>query len=121
MQLKQSDVVNKVALKHDLDSELLQSISNSVFKDVAYKLKNPTNLIIYIKGLGKIYARRKKAKDGILKINHILNSPKPYLNVESYTKYKESLMFLLDKYEDFDKLKNKFKTNKNDNNNDTSS
>lgn len=118
MQLKQSDIVNKVALEKGLDVELLQSISDSVFQEIARKIKKPDNLIIYVKGLGKIYARKKKTLDGIEKMNNSLKSPKTYSNEERTIEYRTSLEFLINTYEEFTKEKNQYRNANNNNTND---
>jgi len=114
MQLKLNDIVEKVAQKHNLDKDVLQSISNSVFQVTAEKIKSPKNLIIYIKGLGKIYARRKKTLDGIKKIDYLLENPRSNITIENLIRNRESMTYLLDKYLEF---VNDKKQHKNDNNN----
>lgn len=117
MQLKLTDIVNKVAEKHSLDKEVLQSISNSVFQVTAEKIKHPKNLIIYIKGLGKMYARRKKTIDGIKKIDYLLDNPRPNLTIENLIRNRQSMNFLLDKYLEFEKDKKQVKNDSNNNTN----
>lgn len=117
MQNKLSDINKKVALKHELDEELLNSISNTVFKEFSYKLNNPKNLIIYIKGLGKFYARKKKTEDGVRKTKYVLDNPKGFINIDTLNHNLNSMEFLLNTYEEFLEYKNQFK-NANNNNSD---
>lgn len=117
MQNKLSDINKKVAEKYDLDEELLNSISSTVFKELSYKLNNPNNLIVYIKGLGKFYSRKKKAEDTINKIKYVLEHPKGFLNLDKMKSNLKSLEFLMDKYKEFYKHKQEFTNANNDNTN----
>jgi|688.fasta_scaffold477975_3 hypothetical protein len=117
MQLKLVDIIDKVSEKYSLDKEVLQSISNSIFQETANKIKHPESLIIYLKGLGKIYARKKKTEEGIKKIDYLLTNPRPNLSIENLERNKESMIFLLSKYEEFIKDKNQHKNDSNNNTN----
>lgn len=115
MQLKLKDIVNNVSKKNNLDKDVLQSISNIVFQDIAFKIKHPTNLIVYVDGLGKIYARNKKTKNDIGKIDYLLEHPRPNITEANLIRNKEYMLFLLNRYEDFKKHKNQYKNDNNDN------
>lgn len=117
MQLKLTDIIEKTSKKHDLDRELLQSISNSVFQSTANSLKNPSNLIVYIKGLGKMYARKKKTEEGIKKIDYLLANPRPNINLDNLARNRKAMTFLLEKYKDFIIDKNQYKNDSDNNTN----
>ena len=103
MQAKLSDINKKVSDKYSLDYDLLQSISNTVFKEVANKIRRPKNLIVYLKYIGKMYGRKKKAEDGVLKMKAILNSSPEKINYskESVKENLDILTFILDRYKEF--------------------
>lgn len=118
MQNKLSDINKKVAEKHGLDEELLNSISTSVFREFSYKLNNPTNLIVYIKGLGKFYARKKKTEDGIRRTQYVIDNPKGFNNPDTLKHNLQSMKFLVSKYEEFYQHRNQFRDVNNNNTND---
>lgn len=115
MQKNIKDIVEQVSLKEDLDKEVLQSIANSVFLELNNKIKRPTSLIIYIKDIGKLYARKKKSIDGLAKIEEFLKMPKPIFPTDALIERKSSLEFLLKEYDQFLIDKNQHKNASNNN------
>lgn len=110
MQATLNQIVSKVSKEEGLDEMVLQSISNSVFQTVSENIKKPKNLILYIKGLGKIYARKKKTADHVVLYKKAILTPKPSQSA-FLGEYIKSMEFILEEYQRYDKIKTNFKNN----------
>lgn len=110
MQATLNQIVKKVSESEGLDEVVLQSISNSVFQTVSENIKKPSNLILYVKGLGKVYARKKKTLDHIALYKKAILTPKPSQSA-FLGEYIKSMEFILDEYKRYDEFKTNFKNN----------
>lgn len=110
MQSTLNDIVKKISIEEGLDESVLQSISNTVFKTTLENIKKPKSLILYIKGLGKIYARKRKTSDHLILYKKAILTPKVQRSafLEDYIK---SMEFLLEEYKKYDEIKTNFKKN----------
>jgi len=110
MQATLNQIVNKVSKEEDLDEMVLQSISNTVFQTISENIKKPKNLILYVKGLGKIYARKKKTADHLVLYRKAILNPKPSQSA-FLSEYIKSMEFILEEYKRYDEFKTNFKNN----------
>lgn len=60
MQADIKTITKKLSKEKGIDYDLLKAVGDTVFKYTGEVLKNPPNLIIYLKGIGKWYLRKQQ-------------------------------------------------------------
>lgn len=114
MQLESQHIYKGVASRHNLKAELVKSIGDAVFQSFSDLQRDPPNLILDLKGIGRRFLRRKKINDridtlirmreGIVAGRHYRKEVK---EIEDEIKH---LRILLDWYDEFTAKRNYIKT-----------
>ena len=60
MQADIKSICKKLSKEKGIDYDLLKAVGDTVFKYTGDVLKNPPNLIIYLKGIGRWYLRKQQ-------------------------------------------------------------
>lgn len=106
MQADLNKICNKISKEKDIDLDLLKAISNSVFKELASVQKNPPNLILNLKGIGRWFLRKQQMERKIEYLEEYYKYstgeiPVPIGKYWENKELKESLERLLLIYDDY--------------------
>jgi hypothetical protein len=109
MQIESKDLYKEVAEKNSVNLELIKSIGDTVFLEMNRLIKNPPNLILDLRGLGRRFVRKKKSESVLRNLKLDIVDPANKRSKEELQSEIEMLEGLLIKYEVFLEKKRKTK------------
>lgn len=68
MQLESKHIYQATAEQWNLDPDLVKSVGDAVFRELSELQRNPPDLILHVRGLGRRFVRRSKLIDKIEKL-----------------------------------------------------
>lgn len=68
MQTESKHIYQNVAQKENIPLELVKSIGDAVFRSLSELQRNPPNLILNVKGLGRRFVRKSKVEETLFRL-----------------------------------------------------
>ena len=106
MQADIKTICKKLSKEKNLDYDLLKAVGDTVFKHTGEVLKNPPNLIINLRGIGRWYLRKQQMERKIEYLEDYYKYstgvlPEPIGKYWENKELKEKLESLLPKYQEY--------------------
>lgn len=112
MQITSKEIYKKVSVDNNIPIELIKNIGDYVFNELYQFMQSPTALIVKVKSLGSWYLRKKKLEEFIFR--HHTSFTKDEIpefsreeSLERYLKQKAQYEVLLDRWEEYQRYKEK--------------
>ena len=101
MQATSNEIYSAVSLLTGVDQELVKAVGDTVFSSISSHMRQPTSLILKIKGLGSFILRKKKIVQEVERIDRKIAFPYrvKFETDEEALERKRLLMERLEEYE----------------------